>query len=176
MQLETPFYPVKIENPDARLAQRLIALYRGSNGEMASSLCYIAQHFKNDMRNVRKLLYRLGREELRHLEMMNAIVAQLAGEEHLTLLKDANFGRYFTDAGWRAYGKPYALSTTSCHTVYGGLRAELTHYLTYERNARDMFDKMLEAAEDDAVKQPLAFLKKREEAHIKLIQEEINKL
>lgn len=176
MQTEPLLYPVNISEADAPLAQRLIALYRGSNGEMASALCYIAQHFKSDMHSVRQLLYSIGREEQRHLVIMNTLITQLAGGEHLTLLGDNNFGRYFTDTGWRAHGTPYALPAVTCHTVYTGLRAELAQYLTYERNAQSMFAKMIEAADDEAVAAPLRYLKKREEAHIRLIQTELNKL
>lgn len=41
----TLIYPVKIKNPNPRLAQYVISQYGGPNGELGASLRYLSQRF-----------------------------------------------------------------------------------------------------------------------------------
>lgn len=70
-------YPVKIKNPNPKLAKIIITQYGGPDGELGASLRYLSQRFSMPYAMVKGALTDIGTEELAHLEMIGAIVHQL---------------------------------------------------------------------------------------------------
>ena len=70
-------YPVRIQNPNPRLAAVIISQYGGPDGELGASLRYLSQRYTMPFDELRGLLTDIGTEELGHLEMVGAIVHQL---------------------------------------------------------------------------------------------------
>ena len=70
-------YPVRIANPNPKLAAFIISQYGGPDGELGASLRYLSQRYTMPWRGVAGLLTDIGTEELAHLEMVSAIVYQL---------------------------------------------------------------------------------------------------
>lgn len=70
-------YPVRIKNPNPKLAQAIITQYGGPDGELGASLRYLSQRFTMPYPELKGLLTDIGTEELAHLEMIGAIVYQL---------------------------------------------------------------------------------------------------
>ena len=72
-------YPVRIKNPNPKLAALIISQYGGPDGELGASLRYLSQRFSMPYAELKGLLTDIGTEELGHLEMIGAIVYQLTG-------------------------------------------------------------------------------------------------
>ena len=70
-------YPVKIKNPNPKLAAVIISQYGGPDGELGASLRYLSQRYSMPYAELKGLLTDIGTEELGHLEMVGAIVHQL---------------------------------------------------------------------------------------------------
>ena len=70
-------YPVRIQNPNPRLAGIILSQYGGPDGELGASLRYLSQRYSMPYPELRGLLTDIGTEELGHLEMVGAVVHQL---------------------------------------------------------------------------------------------------
>ena len=70
-------YPVKIKNPNPKLAQIIISQFGGPDGELAASMRYFSQRYGMPLPELKGLLTDIATEELSHLEMVGAIVYQL---------------------------------------------------------------------------------------------------
>ena len=90
-------YPVKIANPNPKLASVIISQYGGPDGELGASLRYLSQRFSMPYPELKGLLTDIGTEELGHLEMIGAIVHQLTRGLSEEDIKAAGFDAYFVD-------------------------------------------------------------------------------
>ena len=70
-------FPVKIKEPNAKLAQFIMSQYGGPDGEMGASMRYLSQRYAMPYKEGKAVLTDIGTEELAHLEMIAAIVHQL---------------------------------------------------------------------------------------------------
>ena len=70
-------YPVRITNPNPKLASVIISQYGGPDGELGASLRYLSQRYAMPYSELKGLLTDIGTEELGHLEMIGTIVHQL---------------------------------------------------------------------------------------------------
>ncbi len=59
-------YPVKIKNPNPKLAKLIITQYGGPDGELGASLRYLSQRFAMPYNELKGLLTDIGTEELVH--------------------------------------------------------------------------------------------------------------
>jgi len=90
-------YPVKIKNPNAKLAQIIASQYGGPDGELGASLRYLSQRFAMPYPELKGLLTDIGTEELAHLEMIGAIIYQLTKNLTIDEIKKSGFDTYFVD-------------------------------------------------------------------------------
>lgn len=58
-------YPVKVKNPNPRLASVIISQYGGPDGELGASLRYLSQRYSMPFDELKGLLTDVGVEELR---------------------------------------------------------------------------------------------------------------
>ena len=56
-------YPIRIKNPDPKMAKLIITQYGGSDGELAAALRYLSQRFTMPTGETRGLLTDIGTEE-----------------------------------------------------------------------------------------------------------------
>ena len=70
-------YPIKITQPNAKLAQFIMSQYGGPDGEIGASMRYLSQRFTMPNQMSAAVLTDIGTEELAHLEMVSTIVHQL---------------------------------------------------------------------------------------------------
>ncbi len=127
-------YPVKIKNPNPKLAMAIISQYGGPDGELGASLRYLSQRYSMPYPELKGLLTDIGTEELGHLEMVGTIVHQLTRDLTPEQLKEGGFDTYFVDhtAGvfpQFASGYPWSASTMQ---VTGDTIADLTEDLAAE--------------------------------------------
>ena len=64
-------YPVRIANPNPKLAAFIISQYGGPDGELGASLRYLSQRYTMPYPELKALLTDIGVEELGHLEMVD---------------------------------------------------------------------------------------------------------
>lgn len=176
-------YPVKIDNPNPRLAAIIISQYGGPDGELGASLRYLSQRYSMPFDELKGLLTDIGTEELGHLEMIGAIVHQLTRNLKENQIKDAGFAPYFVDHTVGVYptaasGFPWSASSMA---VKGDPMADLVEDLAAEQKARVTYDNILRLSDDPDVNDVIQFLREREIVHfqrfgeaVQLLREKLN--
>lgn len=176
-------YPVKIAQPNPRLASIIISQYGGPDGELGASLRYLSQRYSMPFDEQKGLLTDIGTEELGHLEMVGALVHQLTRNLKDAQIENSNFAPYFVDhtAGvfpTAASGFPWSASSIA---VKGDPIADLTEDLAAEQKARVTYDNILRLSDDPDVNNVIKFLREREIVHfqrfgeaIQLLREKLN--
>ena len=130
-------YPVKIANPNPKLAAAIISQYGGPDGELGASLRYLSQRYTMPYPELKGLLTDIGTEELGHLEMIGTIVHQLTRNLTEEQIKTAGFDTYFVDRTTGVYptsasGFPWSAASMA---VKGDLIADLTEDLAADAAA-----------------------------------------
>ena len=160
-------YPVKITNPNPKLAAAIISQYGGPDGELGASLRYLSQRYSMPYPELKGLLTDIGTEELGHLEMIGTIVHQLTCNLSEKDIKTAGFDTYFVDHTAGVYptaasGFPWSAASME---VKGDLIADLTEDLAAEQKARVTYDNILRLSDDPDVNDVIKFLRAREIVH-----------
>lgn len=160
-------YPVKITNPNPKLAALIITQYGGPDGELGASLRYLSQRYSMPYAELKGLLTDIGTEELGHLEMIGALVHQLTRNLTEEQIKEAGFAPYFVDHTTGVYptaasGFPWSAASMQ---VSGDTIADLSEDLAAEQKARKTYDNILRLSDDPDVNDVIKFLRQREVVH-----------
>ncbi len=160
-------YPVKIKNPNPKLAKVIISQFGGPDGELAASVRYLSQRYDMPLPELKGLLTDIGTEELSHLEMIGAIVYQLTRNLTIDEIKKSGFDTYFVDHTTGIY--PVAASGMPFTATYvqskGDVITDLHEDLAAEQKARTTYDNILRLVDDPDVRDPIKFLREREIVH-----------
>ena len=116
-------YPVKIKNPNPKLASLIISQLGGPDGEFAASMRYLNQRYSMPYDEVTGILTDVGTEELAHLEMVAAILYQLTRNISPDEIVDTPFAPYFTDHTTGIY--PIAASGVPTDMKYIGVKGDV---------------------------------------------------
>lgn len=177
-------YPVKIQNPNPKLASVIISQYGGPDGELGASMRYLSQRFSMPNSRIKALLTDIGTEELGHLEMVGTLVHQLTRNLSDDQIRDSAFAPYFVDHGTGVYptaaaGLPW---TAASMQVNGDPITDLTEDLAAEQKARSTYDNILLLSDDPDVNNVIKFLRQREVVHfqrfgeaMEILKEELDK-
>lgn len=168
-------YPVKIANPNPRLASVIISQYGGPDGELGASMRYLSQRYAMPYPEVSALLTDIGTEELGHLEMVAAVVHQLTRKLKAEEIEQSSLAAYFVDhtAGiypTAASGSPWSAAGMQST---GDPLADLTEDLAAEQKARLTYDNILRLSDDPDVNDVIRFLREREIVHFQRFGEAI---
>lgn len=176
-------YPVKITQPNAKLASFIMSQYGGPDGEMGASMRYLSQRYSMENPKVAGLLTDIGTEELAHLEIVAAIIRQLTKDLSAKELEAAGFGPYYIDhtaAIWpqSAGGIPF----NACEfQSKGDTITDLFEDMAAEQKARTTYDNILRVVKDQEVADPIKFLREREIVHfqrfgegLRIVQDELD--
>ena len=176
-------YPVRITNPNPKIAQVILSQYGGPDGELGASLRYLSQRYTMPNRKVAGLLTDIGTEELAHLEMVSAIVHQLTRNLTPEEILAQGFQNYYVDHTAGVYpasaaGVPF---TAAYIQSKGDPITDLSEDLGAEQKARTTYDNILRLADDPDVIAPIRFLRQREVVHyqrfgegLRLIQDDLD--
>jgi spore coat protein JC len=160
-------YPVKIKNPNPKLAKVIISQFGGPDGELAASVRYLSQRYDMPLPELKAILTDIGTEELSHLEMIGAIVYQLTRNLTIDEIKKSGFDTYFVDHTTGIY--PIAASGMPFTATYlqskGDVITDLHEDLAAEQKARTTYDNILRLVDDPDVRDPIKFLREREIVH-----------
>ena len=160
-------YPVKIKNPNPKLAQVIISQLGGPDGELAASMRYLHQRYACPYDKVTGILTDVGTEELAHLEMIAAILYQLTRNLSVQEIENSPFATYFVDHTTGLYpvaasGVPFDMNYVG---VKGDILTDLNEDLAAEQKARTTYDNILRLTDDPDVRDPIKFLREREIVH-----------
>jgi len=160
-------YPVKIDNPNPRLAGIIISALGGPDGELAASMRYLNQRYTMPDSRVVAVLTDVGSEELGHMEMVASIVYQLTRNLTDEEIKAGGFDKYYVDHGTGIYpasasGVPFnAMAIASKSDALASIHEDLAA----EQKARAMYDNILRLSDDADVNDAIKFLRQREVVH-----------
>ena len=168
-------YPVKVKNPNPKLAAVIISQYGGPDGELGASLRYLSQRYSMPYPELKGLLTDIGTEELGHLEMVGTLVHQLTRNLTEDQIRTAGFDTYFVDHTTGVFpqfasGYPWSASTMQ---VTGDTIGDLTEDLAAEQKARVTYDNILRLSDDPDVNDVIKFLRAREIVHFQRFGEAI---
>lgn len=160
-------FPVRIKNPNPKMAQIILSQYGGPDGELGASLRYLSQRFSMPNEIAKSTLNDIGSEELAHLEMIGTIVYQLTRNLSKEEIMASGFDKYFVDHNTAVYpasaaGVPW---TAAYIQSKGDAIADLNENLAAEQKARATYDNILRLADDPDVIEPIKFLRQREVVH-----------
>ena len=160
-------YPVKIKNPNAKLAKIILSQYGGPHGEIGASLRYLSQRYTMPYPELKAILTDIGTEELGHLEMVGTIVYQLTKNLSPEEIQKEGYDQYFVDHTTGVYpiaasGAPF---NANAFAVTGDTIADITEDLSAEQKARVSYDNILRFCDDPDVLDPIRFLREREVVH-----------
>ena len=171
-------YPVKISQPNPKMAQFIMSQYGGPDGEMGASMRYLSQRYSMPYGEQKAVLTDIGTEELAHLEMIAAIVHQLTRNLSAEELEAQGFAPYYIDhtAGiWpqAAGGIPF----NACEfQSKGDPITDLFEDLAAEQKARTTYDNILRLVKEPDVCDPIRFLREREIVHFQRFGEALRGL
>ena len=171
-------YPVKIQQPNPKLAKIILTQYGGPDGELGASLRYLSQRYAMPFDELKGLLTDIGTEELGHLEMVGAVVHQLTRNMKDSAIEASDFAPYFVDHTAGIYpasaaGTPWSAASMQ---VKGDPIADLTEDLAAEQKARVTYDNILRLSDDPDVNDVIKFLRQRELVHFQRFGEAIQLL
>ncbi len=160
-------YPVKIKNPNPKLAQIIISQLGGPDGEIGASMRYLHQRYSMPYGQVTGILTDVGTEELAHMEMVAAIIHQLTRNLSEEEIANSPFATYFVDHTTGVYpvaasGVPFDMKYIA---VKGDVITDLNENLAAEQKARTTYDNILRLVDDPDVCDPIKYLRAREVVH-----------
>lgn len=176
-------YPVKITNPDPKMAMVIISQFGGPDGELAASMRYLSQRYVIPYREVAGLLTDIGTEELAHMEIVCAIVHQLTKNLSPEEIKKSGFDTYYVDHTlglWpqAAGGTPFSATVFQSK---GDPITDLNEDMAAEQKARTTYDNILRLVKDPDVCDPIRYLREREIVHyqrfgegLRIVQDNLN--
>ena len=171
-------YPVKIKNPNPKLAKAIISQLGGPDGELAAATRYLNQRYVMPTGETIGILTDIGSEELGHAEMIGAIVHQLTRNLTPEEVKASGFDAYFVDHGIGIYpssaaGVPF---TAAYIASKGDAVADLVEDLAAEQKARATYDHILRLSDDPDVNDVIRFLRQREVVHFQRFGDALRKV
>lgn len=171
-------YPVKIKNPNPRLAGFIIEALGGPDGEVGAAMRYLNQRYAMPSGKAIATLTDIGTEELAHTELVSAILYQLTRNLTPEEIKAAGFDKYFVNHGTGIYaasasGEPFTMAYVQSK---GDAITDLTEDLAAEQKARAMYDHILRICDDPDVNDVIKFLRQREIVHFQRFGEALRTL
>ncbi|MBE6596257.1 MAG: manganese catalase family protein [Ruminococcaceae bacterium] len=160
-------FPVKIKNPNPKLATAIVSQLGGPDGELGASMRYLHQRYSCPYDKVTGILTDVGTEELAHLEMVASIIYQLTRNLSEEEIAASPFASYFVDHTTGVYpvsaaGVPFDMKYVG---IKGDILTDLNEDLAAEQKARTTYDNILRIADDPDVREPIKFLRERELVH-----------
>ncbi len=171
-------YPVKIKNPNARLASMIIDALGGPDGELGAATRYLNQRYSMPSGKIIGTLTDIGSEELGHGEMVASIIYQLTRNLTPDEIKAGGFDKYYIGHGTgifpcAASGEPFTAASIQSK---GDAICDLNEDLAAEQKARVTYDNILRMSDDPDVNDVIKFLRQREIVHYQRFGEALRSL
>src|ERR1700729_3607415 len=165
--------PVNVGTPDARFGTYLLEQFGGATGELTAALQYWVQSFHVENAGIRDMLQDIAIEEFGHLEMVGKLIAQHTSKMDQTNVYKAPI---FQIKG----GGPHLLdSQGSCWTAAyinegGNVVRDLRANIAAEAGARQTYEALIKASNDDGTRKALTHLLTREITHARMFMKALD--
>ena len=171
-------YPVKIKNPNPRLAGIIIDALGGPDGEVGAAMRYLNQRYAMPSGRVIATLTDIGTEELAHTEIVSSLLYQLTKNLTDEEIKAGGFDKYYVQHGTGIYpasasGVPFNMASIQSK---GDALCDLSEDLAAEQKARVTYDNILRLSDDPDVNDVIKFLRQREVVHFQRFGEAMRSL
>ena len=171
-------YPVKIKNPNPRLAGIIIDALGGPDGEVGAAMRYLNQRYAMPSSKVIATLTDVGTEELAHTEIVSSLLYQLTKNLTPEEIKSGGFDKYYVQHGVGIYpasasGEPFNMVSIQSK---GDALSDLAEDLAAEQKARVTYDNILRLSDDPDVNDVIKFLRQREIVHFQRFGEAMRSL
>jgi Mn-containing catalase len=165
--------PVKVGTPDARFGTYLLEQFGGATGELTAALQYWVQSFHVENAGIRDMLQDIALEEFRHLEMVGKLIAQHTSKIDQTAVYDAPLFKL------KGGGPHFLDSQGSCWTAAyiqegGNVVRDLRANISSEAGARQTYEALIKACEDEGTKKALTHLLTREITHANMFMKALD--
>jgi Mn-containing catalase len=167
--------PVHVDTPDAQFGVFLLEQFGGATGELTAALQYWVQSFHVESAGIRDMLQDIAIEEFSHLEMVGKLIAQHTSKIDQTGVYDAPL---FKIKG----GGPHFLdSQGSCWTAAyinegGNVVRDLRANIAAEAGARQTYESLIKACDDEGTKKVLVHLLTREITHADMFKKALDSM
>ena len=171
-------YPVKIKNPNPRLAGIIIDALGGPDGEVGAAMRYLNQRYAMPSSTVIATLTDVGTEELAHTEIVSSLLYQLTKNLTQEEIIAGGFDKYYVEHGVGIYpasasGVPFNMFAIQSK---GDALCDLSEDLAAEQKARVTYDNILRLSDDPDVNDVIKFLRQREIVHFQRFGEAMRSL
>ncbi|RUL87834.1 manganese catalase family protein [Tautonia sociabilis] len=170
-----PIFPVKVDAPDPKFAQKLLEQFGGRSGEFTAMAEYFVQSFACDHTGIRDLLMDVATEEVSHLEMVGLMVEQLTSKADReaayedTLFSVMGKGPHFLDSMGNAWTSDWVRSS-------GDPVADLKHNISAEAGAKMAYERLIALTDDKGCQETLKYLMAREMSHQRMFRAALESL
>jgi Mn-containing catalase len=167
--------PVKVGKPDARFGTFLLEQFGGATGELTAALQYWVQSFHVENAGIRDMLQDIAIEEFSHLEMVGQLIAQHTSKIDQTAVYDAPLFRL------KGGGPHFLDSQGSCWTAAyinegGNVVRDLRADIAAEAGARQTYEALIKACDDEGSKKVLTHLLTREITHANMFMKALESM
>jgi Mn-containing catalase len=165
--------PVNVGRPDARFGTYLLEQFGGATGELTAALQYWVQSFHVENAGIRDMLQDIAIEEFSHLEMVGKLIAQHTSELDQTSVHDAPLFKL------KGGGPHFLDSQGSCWTAAyiqegGNVVRDLRANISAEAGARQTYESLIKACDDEGTKKTLHHLLTREITHANMFMKALD--
>ena len=167
--------PVRVGEPDARFGTFLLEQFGGATGELTAALQYWVQSFHVENAGIRDMLQDIALEEFSHLEMVGKLIAQHTSKIDQTAVYDAPLFRL-------KGGGPHFLDSQGIHwtAAYinegGNVVRDLRANIASEAGARQTYEALIKASNDEGTKKTLTHLLTREITHANMFMKALDSI
>jgi len=167
--------PVSVGTPDARFGTFLPEQFGGATGELTAALQYWVQSFHVEDAGIRDMLQDIAIEEFSHLEMVGKLIAQHTSKIDQTPVFDAPLFKL------KGGGPHFLDSQGSCWTAAyiqegGNVVRDLRANISSEAGARQTYEALIKACNDENSRKVLVHLLTREITHANMFMKALDSM
>jgi Mn-containing catalase len=168
-------HAVDVGTPDAKFGTYLLEQFGGATGELTAALQYWVQSFHVENAAIRDMLQDIAIEEFSHLEMVGKLIAQHTSKIDQTPVHDAPLFKL------KGGGPHFLDSQGSCWTAAyiqegGNVVRDLRANISAEAGARQTYEALIKACDDEGTKKTLVHLLTREITHAKMFMKALDQM
>jgi Mn-containing catalase len=167
--------PVRVGEPDARFGTFLLEQFGGATGELTAALQYWVQSFHVENAGIRDMLQDIALEEFSHLEMVGKLIALHTSKIDQTAVYDAPLFKL------KGNGPHFLDSQGNCWTAAyinegGNVVRDLRANIASEAGARQTYEALIAASNDEGTKKTLTHLLTREITHANMFMKALDSI
>src|ERR1700712_2428243 len=166
---------VNVAQPNAAFGQFLLEQFGGATGELTAALQYWVQSFHVENAAIRDMLQDIAIEEFSHLEMVGKLIAQHTSKidqeaaSRAPIFKIKGGGRHFLD-------RRGSCGTAAYIQEGGNVVRDLRANISAEAGARQTYEALIKACEDENSKKVLVHLLTREITHANMFMKALDQM